>query len=108
MFGLGFGEILVILVIALIFIGPKKLPEMAKNLGKGIREFQRAKDGLFHDLKKDLDTDLKQAHQDHTHSISTDADLAAKENPAPKIPLASDSLEAEFKPHDDADSKKPS
>lgn len=46
MFGLGFGEIAVILFIALIFIGPKKLPELAKGLGKGMREFQNAARGL--------------------------------------------------------------
>tara|TARA_R110002072_G_scaffold64203_5_gene159739 strand:+ start:76564 stop:76857 length:294 start_codon:yes stop_codon:yes gene_type:complete len=47
MFGLGAGELFIILVFALIFIGPKKLPELAKSLGKGIREFQRAKDDLM-------------------------------------------------------------
>ncbi len=47
MFGLGAGEIFIILAFALIFIGPKKLPELARNLGKGIREFQKAKDDLM-------------------------------------------------------------
>ncbi len=47
MFGLGFGEVLIVLALALIFIGPKKLPELARNLGRGLREFQRAKDDLF-------------------------------------------------------------
>lgn len=46
MFGLGLGEILVILFIALIFIGPKKLPGLARGLGKGIREFQNAAKGI--------------------------------------------------------------
>ena len=46
MFGLGIGEIAVILFIALIFIGPKKLPGLAKGLGKGIREFQNAAKGI--------------------------------------------------------------
>lgn len=46
MFGLGIGEIVVILFVALIFIGPKKLPELAKGLGKGFREFQNAANGL--------------------------------------------------------------
>lgn len=47
MFGLGAGELLIILVFALLFIGPKKLPELAKSLGKGLREFQKAKDDLM-------------------------------------------------------------
>ncbi len=57
MFGLGIGEVLVILVIALIFIGPKKLPELAKNLGKGMREFQNAMRGINNtiDFKETLD-----------------------------------------------------
>ena len=46
MFGLGAAEIIVILVLALIFIGPKKLPELAKGLGKGIRDFQNALKGV--------------------------------------------------------------
>jgi sec-independent protein translocase protein TatA len=51
MFGLGIGEIVVILFIALIFIGPKKLPELAKGLGKGIREFQNAANGIKETIK---------------------------------------------------------
>lgn len=46
MFGLGITEIAIILFIALIFIGPKKLPELARGLGKGIREFQNAAKGI--------------------------------------------------------------
>tara|TARA_Y100001934_G_scaffold263389_1_gene339039 strand:- start:457 stop:747 length:291 start_codon:yes stop_codon:yes gene_type:complete len=42
MFGLGFGEILFVLVIALLVLGPEKLPKLAKTLGKGMREFRRA------------------------------------------------------------------
>ena len=57
MFGLGAGEILVIGVVALIFIGPKKLPELAKGLGKGIREFQRAKDDLMTEVDKESITE---------------------------------------------------
>lgn len=61
MFGLGVGEILVIMVVALIFIGPKKLPELAKGLGKGMREFQNAMRGVnnaiqnpMQELKEDI------------------------------------------------------
>jgi sec-independent protein translocase protein TatA len=47
MFGLGAGEILLIGVIALLFVGPKKIPELAKGFGKAIREFQDAKDEVI-------------------------------------------------------------
>jgi len=44
---LGFGEILVILVIALLVFGPTKLPQLGDALGKGIRNFKKASEGLF-------------------------------------------------------------
>jgi sec-independent protein translocase protein TatA len=40
-FGLGFQELLIVLVIALVFFGGKKLPEIGSGLGKAIREFKR-------------------------------------------------------------------
>lgn len=43
---LGFGELILILVIALVVFGPAKLPEIGKAVGKGIREFQQAAKGL--------------------------------------------------------------
>ncbi len=39
---LGFGEILFILLLALLFFGPKKLPEIGRAIGKAVREFRRA------------------------------------------------------------------
>jgi len=42
MFGIGMPEMLVILAIALIVIGPKKLPDLAKSLGRAMREFKKA------------------------------------------------------------------
>ena len=52
MFGLGVGEILLISVVALIFIGPKKLPELARGLGKGLREFQNAAKGVTEAIQR--------------------------------------------------------
>ena len=67
MFGLGAGEILVILVIDLIFIGPKKLPDLAKNLGKTFREFQNAMKGINTTIHSPLD----QTSQDQkTHQVT--------------------------------------
>jgi len=42
MFGLGMPELLVILVIGLLFFGPKKLPEIGQAIGKGIKDFKRS------------------------------------------------------------------
>lgn len=63
MFGLGPMEIFVIGVIALIFIGPKKLPDLAKGLGKSIREFQRAKDDVMTQIHQESD-DVKNSITD--------------------------------------------
>lgn len=51
MLGVGMQEIIIIFIVALIVIGPKKLPELARALGRAMAEFRRAAD----DLKKDLD-----------------------------------------------------
>lgn len=46
MFGIGMPELLLILAVALIVIGPKKLPDLAKSLGRAIGEFRRATSDL--------------------------------------------------------------
>jgi sec-independent protein translocase protein TatA len=46
MFGIGMQELLIILVIALIVLGPTKLPGVARSIGKGLRELRRASDDL--------------------------------------------------------------
>ena len=46
MFGIGFPELLLIAVIALVVIGPKRLPDLARALGRGFAEFRRATDEL--------------------------------------------------------------
>ena len=50
MFGIGTTELLVILFIILLVFGSKKLPELAKGLGKGINEFKRASQDIQNEL----------------------------------------------------------
>ncbi len=66
MFGLGMPEILLILALALIIIGPKKLPDLAKTLGKSMGEF-------------------KNAAQDFKNSINIESSLADMDPPAEEI-----------------------
>lgn len=50
MFGIGFTELLLILIVALIVLGPEKLPDLAKALGRAYSEFKRAGE----ELKKNI------------------------------------------------------
>jgi Tat protein translocase TatB subunit len=52
MFGIGMPELLLILALALIVLGPKKLPELARALGKGMAEFRRTTDELKDELRQ--------------------------------------------------------
>ncbi|MBF8257709.1 MAG: twin-arginine translocation protein, TatB subunit [Actinobacteria bacterium] len=56
MFGIGFQEMLIILVVVLIFFGPKRLPDLAKSLGKGIAEFKKASE----EVRKGIDDAMKE------------------------------------------------
>ena len=63
MFGIGTPELLVILLIALIVVGPQRLPELTRSLGKGLREFRKVQDDVKDMVKLDLD--------DHPSSVAT-------------------------------------
>ncbi|HUP45270.1 MAG TPA: twin-arginine translocase TatA/TatE family subunit [Thermoanaerobaculia bacterium] len=54
MFNLGVPEILLILAVALIVFGPRKLPEIGKTLGKALGEFRRATDDLKNTIEREV------------------------------------------------------
>ncbi len=59
---IGGSEILVILLVVFIFFGPKKLPELGKNIGKGIKEFRNAMNSVQRDIEnstKDVTDEIK-------------------------------------------------
>ena len=60
MFGLGFTEILFLLFLALVLIGPKQLPEVARTLGRFLRELKRTTNVLTEEMKHSIDKESNQ------------------------------------------------
>lgn len=54
MFGIGMPELIIILIVALVIFGPKRLPEMGKSLGRAIKEFRKTSQELKEEIKLDL------------------------------------------------------
>ena len=77
MFGIGSTELLVILVVALIVIGPSKLPEIMRTLGKGMAEFKR----MSNDVKSTFDAEMDRADREQRQA-------EAKKTLYPEAPAA--------------------
>jgi sec-independent protein translocase protein TatB len=69
MFGIGFPELLVILVVALIVLGPKRIPDVARSLGRGLAEFRRATGEItdeFRMAQAQIEEEYRRTHADVT------------------------------------------
>ena len=81
MFDLGIQELVVIFVVALIVLGPKKLPELGKTLGKGLLELKKAMEGIKEQMSEETEG---------SHSPSDTAPLEEEKkeegNPHPDLP----------------------
>ncbi len=81
MFGMGMPEILLILAIALIVIGPKKLPDLAKSMGRAMNEFRRATSELKETMEIDYDIkEVKKTFDDIENEIKKPIDISSGED----------------------------
>jgi TatA/E family protein of Tat protein translocase len=91
MFGIGMPELILIAVVALIVLGPKKLPDLAKSLGRAVREFKKATSELKETLQVDSEfSEVKKAftdfHSDVNKTILDEGkppETPAADSPAP-------------------------
>jgi len=65
-FGIGFPELILILVLALIILGPRQIPELAKSLGRGIAELRRMSEDLKGSIEEDLFPENKEKENPNT------------------------------------------
>jgi TatA/E family protein of Tat protein translocase len=83
MFGLGWQELLIILIIALIIFGPRKLPEIGKSLGQAINDFRQSTKKATDEAKrelKDIESSISSniTTGEDRPTVSTDAENALK------------------------------
>ena len=79
MFGIGFPELVVILVLALLVLGPQRLPELARALGRAVAELKRA----TQDLKDEMDAEVRKMDEE-VEARSHEQSPVNREIPAPK------------------------
>jgi Tat protein translocase TatB subunit len=96
MFGIGMPELMVIMVVALIVLGPKRLPEIARALGKGLAEFRRATSDINEELQKAqraIESEARNAEAERREAArkaaaQSAAQMAAVTDAAPAAPAA--------------------
>ena len=91
MFGIGSTELLVILVVALIVIGPSKLPDIMRTLGKGMAEFKR----MSSDVKSTLEAEVDRADREQRQA---EAKKQLYPEPAKAEPVTTESAQTPASP----------
>jgi len=105
---LGFTEMIVIFIVALLVFGPKKLPELGNSLGKGIREFRKATNDLkstwdeqvrdienpINDVKRDINEMGQELKSDVYNALESEPSPPTAELPAPEHPATPEPTES--------------
>jgi TatA/E family protein of Tat protein translocase len=104
---MGGGEIMLILAVVLLLFGGKKLPELARGLGKGIREFKDASDGVKREIQRNINaagieeevnsviSDVKDDYYHPSEEKTSGIDLHKEEAAALHIPEAHTKIETD-------------
>jgi len=102
MFGLGFPELLLIFVIALVVFGPKKLPELGKSIGRAMAEFKKASDEFQESVREEMKEVEKTTGVEEIKKLGkldlTDYDKA--DEPKPALPQDTEQKPEEKKPEE--------
>lgn len=80
MFNMGLAEILIVLAVALIFVGPAKIPEIARTVGRGLGKLRRASDEVRDTIQSEIDTLDREEIQ---KKIAADKASAKGDSPGP-------------------------
>ncbi|MCP4368235.1 MAG: twin-arginine translocase TatA/TatE family subunit [Deltaproteobacteria bacterium] len=107
MFGIGMPELILILAIALIVIGPKKLPDLAKSLGRAMREFKKATSEFKESIQIDDEVkelkDVKKSFDDLSDEIRESMDVTKELDDLNENQNETNDIETELQTEDEAE-----
>jgi len=95
MFGIGITELIIIAVVALLVVGPKRLPDLAKSMGKGLAEFKRTAEDVTDGIKESLQTDDIKEHTNDMKDSLEDSQQNTDPPPPPADPAADSAQKAD-------------
>lgn len=105
MFGLGFSEIIFLAVLALIVIGPKQLPEVARTLGRFLNDLKRNTESLTEDIKSKVQVDLNIRRQEVQLQMKKRQEELAQMEKNNSLPVAEEDRQMSFENQSDKKDK---
>ena len=84
MFNIGPSELIVIFLVALLIVGPKRLPDIGRTIGKSLREFRRASDDFKQHLDFGVDADDFPEEESNGHDPKATSSLQTSDDPDPE------------------------